>query len=531
MFTGPRVWRSAIRNLWSSANQGRAGRRSRARRKPEAFRLGGAAEVQVLEARALLSAAIHRASSAQVQTQQAAPITSGFNVGWADNFLFTTAAGNPAGARTDGIAIDSAGNTTIGFDTVGTGNLDPAQSAAGAYQNTQYVRGTGLVQYDAAGNFRWMTPIIPTSGISYIRALTVGSSSGDIYVVGDVTGPCTLTTTAGTSFTFGSTSVRTAYMARFDAATGHLVWMDSAVGGIFTSVACDAAENVYVLGSLTSNTATFNSAYGGTTGFPVVVNNPTPNATSKIIMKCNTNGNAQWDDVCPATSVGYLSVDGSGNVFLTGSFSGTYDFNFGPATYNLTAIGSADAFLEKLDANGNFVWAKQLGARRQTYFGGPPVADTNGNVDFTIFGSSSTTVTLQTGKRSQLTGNLWQFDTNGNPLWAASVPDGTTNFPVNQSISLNGANDIYLPLWGVFYEYTPSGTQVQNVPFHAGVSFDFGATAADGTFVFGGSAVDGTGSTNAIGQADVSPTSTPHYVPAWTGGGYSSVLIVRWNRQ
>jgi hypothetical protein len=57
-----------------------------------------------------------------------------------------------------------------------------------------------------------------------------------------------------------------------------------------------------------------------------------------------------------------VAVDASGNVYTTGSFRNTADFNPDPAvTYNLTPFGSLDVFVSKLDASGNFVWAKQLG--------------------------------------------------------------------------------------------------------------------------------------------------------------------------
>lgn len=56
-----------------------------------------------------------------------------------------------------------------------------------------------------------------------------------------------------------------------------------------------------------------------------------------------------------------VKVDASGNVYTTGNFSGTVDFNTGTGTYNLTSVGLLDIFISKLDASGNFVWAKNFG--------------------------------------------------------------------------------------------------------------------------------------------------------------------------
>ena len=56
-----------------------------------------------------------------------------------------------------------------------------------------------------------------------------------------------------------------------------------------------------------------------------------------------------------------VAVDQLHNVYTVGTFDGTADFDPGTGTSNLTSFGSSDAFVSKLDATGNFVWAKQLG--------------------------------------------------------------------------------------------------------------------------------------------------------------------------
>src|SRR5688500_2535630 len=55
------------------------------------------------------------------------------------------------------------------------------------------------------------------------------------------------------------------------------------------------------------------------------------------------------------------AVDNTGNVYTTGSFTGTADFDPGTGTNNLTTFGSDDIFVSNLNSSGEFVWARQLG--------------------------------------------------------------------------------------------------------------------------------------------------------------------------
>ena len=80
----------------------------------------------------------------------------------------------------------------------------------------------------------------------------------------------------------------------------------------------------------------------------------------------HSNGNFVWAKSMGGTGFDQglgISVDGSGNVHTTGNFQDTADFDPGPGTSNLTSNGSSDVFVSKLDSNGNFVWAKSMGAQ------------------------------------------------------------------------------------------------------------------------------------------------------------------------
>lgn len=56
-----------------------------------------------------------------------------------------------------------------------------------------------------------------------------------------------------------------------------------------------------------------------------------------------------------------VSCDANGNIYLTGIFSETVDFDPGPGVANYTANGNSDIYILKLDTNGNLVWIKVVG--------------------------------------------------------------------------------------------------------------------------------------------------------------------------
>jgi len=74
-----------------------------------------------------------------------------------------------------------------------------------------------------------------------------------------------------------------------------------------------------------------------------------------------------------------LFVDSLGNVYSTGDFEGTVDFDPGVGVNKLTSNGGKDIFILKLDSSGNHLWAKSMGGTLTQYSGSIAV-DGNGSV-------------------------------------------------------------------------------------------------------------------------------------------------------
>lgn len=128
----------------------------------------------------------------------------------------------------------------------------------------------------------------------------------------------------------------------------------------------DAAGNLYVAGAFTG-TVDFDPGAG-------VVNLVSTGGFDGYIVKLDANGNYAWSFRLGDTgtqSASEIAVDASGNVYAVGSFTGTVDFDPGAGVSSYTATASGqDLFILKLDASGNFSWAKRIGGTNNELIGG-----------------------------------------------------------------------------------------------------------------------------------------------------------------
>ena len=138
-----------------------------------------------------------------------------------------------------------------------------------------------------------------------------------------------------------------------------------------------------------------------------------------VVSKRDSSGNLLWTRII--TKMHSLAVSPSGDVYITGGFSGNVDFNSWGAGYLMSSSGATDIFVCKLNTNGDFVWAKRIGdigAESATQIS----IDTIGHVF--VSGKYTGNVDFDPGPGSDFLngGNayLLKLDTAGNYSWAKS---------------------------------------------------------------------------------------------------------------
>lgn len=149
-----------------------------------------------------------------------------------------------------------------------------------------------------------------------------------------------------------------------------------------------------------------------------------------------------------------VSSDLSGNVYVAGTFKDTVDFDPGTGTDIHSSHGKHDVFVQKLDANGNFQWAKTFGSTESDYCHGI-TTDAANNVYITgiyqlsvDFDPSSGIDTITSNGQSDVF--LHILDENGNYQGAKTF--GGLSYDSGVVLAIDNSNNIFLS--GVFSSNT-----------------------------------------------------------------------------
>ncbi|MDQ6761670.1 MAG: SBBP repeat-containing protein, partial [Bacteroidota bacterium] len=272
------------------------------------------------------------------------------------------------------------------------------------------------------------------------------------------------------------------YIQKLNAA-GNFIWAKSMIkngGDEGTSIALDKSGNVYTTGffqgtlDFDPGPGTFNLYNGGV-----------------YIQKLNTSGNFLWAKKVSAGGTPAITLDAAGNIYTTGGFSGTVDFDPGPGTFNLTTVTNSvyaqDIFVQKLDASGNFAWARSIGVKPDpnepfTYSRSIAV-DGSGNV-YTAgefggtadFNPGAGTFNLVTNPSYLGDVFIQKLNAAGNFVWARRV--GSTGQDEGADIAVDASGNIFTT-----GSFTSPGSFSYNVDFDPGAGTFNLTTDMKGAFI------------------------------------------------
>lgn len=269
------------------------------------------------------------------------------------NFVWTKQMGGTANDQGLSIIVDANGNVYTTGVFRGTVDFDPG---AGVYNLTAVVGNDVFIsKLDVNGNFLWAKQM-GSGGNTRSNSIAL-DANGNIYTTGNFQNTADFDPGAGV---YNLTSIvgNDVFISKLDA-NGNFIWakqIECASTNWSNSIAVDASENVYTTGYF-QGTADFDSGFG-------TYNLTSAGSDDIFVSKLDILGNFLWAKQMGGTTSDRsfsIALDANGNSYTTGNFTGTADFDSGPGVYNLTSVGGQDVFVSKLDANGNFIWAKQMG--------------------------------------------------------------------------------------------------------------------------------------------------------------------------
>jgi hypothetical protein len=351
-------------------------------------------------------------------------------------------AGAMGGTGWDGghsIAVDSTGNVYTTGRFHGTADFDPRPFTYNL--TTAGDEDIFVLKLDSSGGFVWAKSMGGTHWEEEGEGIAV-DSAGNVYTTGAFQGTADFDPGAGT-YNLTSAGDKDIFVSKLDS-NGDFVWAKS-MGALDdqegTGIAVDSAGNVYTTGWF-HGTVDFDPGAG------------THNLTSTVdeadifVSKLDSDGSFVWAKSMGGTDGDWghgIAVDSAGDVYTTGNFRGTVDFDPGAGTYNLTSAGGRDICVSKLDSSGNFVWAKRMGGTSDDRGHGIAV-DSVGNVYTTGwfegtagFDPGAGTYNLTSaGDRDIFVSKL---DSSGNFVWAKGM--GGTSEDRGWGIAVDSAGNLY----------------------------------------------------------------------------------------
>lgn len=366
----------------------------------------------------------------------------------AGNFIWAKKMGGPDLDIGTSIVLDDEGNLITAGIFNGTADLCPGNGnyyLTSAGLNDIYISKLGI-----NSNFIWAKGMGGTGSEFIQRECIAMDETGNVYSTGSYEG--TVDFDPGTGiYNLTALGEHDIFISKLGP-SGNLIWAKSIGGSSFdrsSAIELDAEGKIYITGGFVE-TADFDPGYG-------TYQLTSAGAEDAFVLKLDSSGQFIW-----AKQLGgnfgdlgrSIAVDNDGNVYTTGEFYGTADFDPGSEIYNLSAAGWFDAYISKLDSAGNFVWAGQLGgitpdAGYSIALDGSYCVYTTGV--FTETGDFDPGIeTYNLTSKGETDIFISKLDANGNFIWAGQI--GGPAIDRSYSLAMDEPGNIYVT--GEFEETT-----------------------------------------------------------------------------
>lgn len=313
----------------------------------------------------------------------------------------------------DDIAVDDQGNSYV----VSAGNTQTDFLG----ESCPLSQCAAILKIDPSGSLIWRKYISANSGLyQFINIDEIDIEDSSLVFAGRVNAIYDFDPAGGVGLAGNGNSSGNpiAFVAKWDL-DGNFVWVET-INSFMTpmvhDIEQDSQNQIVIVGSY-QQTLSYNgigsvTSQGNSDAFILKINSLTG---AGLWMKSYGSSSSSTN----ADIARGASFDSQNNLYITGNFSGTVDFD---GNGNLiTANGTSDIFLQKIDPSGGVIWTLTGGGSTTDGDRGKDVVcDPQDNIILSAYASSGSDIDFTAGVNNQGSAGilLAKYDNNGQYLWA-----------------------------------------------------------------------------------------------------------------